>query len=100
MNTLLVCRDPQPRYSLCSPPVLSTEKRKAEAERIRQKYPDRIPVCALRQLSFGVILMHFVWLGYLRESRPNRYPDDRQEEVPRSICALQTRHCSGLADGH
>jgi len=26
----------------CSPP--SPEKRKAEAERIRQKYPDRIPV--------------------------------------------------------
>jgi hypothetical protein len=28
------------------------EKRKAEAERIRQKYADRIPVCSLKRLFF------------------------------------------------
>jgi hypothetical protein len=32
----------------------STDKRKAEAERIRQKYPDRIPVCPLDVLSWCV----------------------------------------------
>lgn len=30
-----------------SPPCAATDKRKAEAERIRQKYPDRIPVSRL-----------------------------------------------------
>lgn len=31
-----------------------TEKRKAEAERIRQKYPDRIPVCTTYAVGAGV----------------------------------------------
>lgn len=31
---------------LCSSPSSHTDKRKAEAQRIRQKYPDRIPVIA------------------------------------------------------
>jgi hypothetical protein len=33
--------------------VFSTEKRKGEAERIRQKYPDRIPVRRLNRTSFS-----------------------------------------------
>lgn len=47
-------------------------------------------VCPLLIVSWRHINALCVWLGYLRESRPNRYPDHRQEEVPRSICALQT----------
>lgn len=61
----------------------SSEKRKQEAERIRQKYPDRIPV------SFpSYSLPRFVsltgvasTLGNLREGRPDRYSYHRQEEV-------------------
>ncbi|KAJ6186307.1 Autophagy-related protein 8 [Penicillium mononematosum] len=45
------------------------EKRKAEAERIRQKYADRIP------------LTDWQPTGHLREGREVRYRDHRQEEV-------------------
>jgi hypothetical protein len=46
-------------HLLCDPylivfsPCVYTEKRKAEAERIRQKYPDRIPVCCTILVSFN-----------------------------------------------
>ena len=55
------------------------EKRKAEAERIRQKYNDRIPVClpAVRRRSNNRLTA----TGYLREGREVRYRDHRQEEV-------------------
>lgn len=43
MNTPLVCYVPVPQFVYSSKWRL-TEKRKQEAERIRQKYPDRIPV--------------------------------------------------------
>lgn len=43
MSTPLVCFVPVPQL-MCSPKWRLTEKRKQEAERIRQKYPDRIPV--------------------------------------------------------
>lgn len=49
-----------------------TEKRKAEAERIRQKYPDRIPVssqvCDRMRLTERLLCT-----GHLREGRPHRY---------------------------
>jgi hypothetical protein len=50
MNTPLVSGRVGDPVLLCDPylivfsPCVYTEKRKAEAERIRQKYPDRIPV--------------------------------------------------------
>ena len=59
------------------------EKRKAEAERIRQKYPDRIPV---RPLSFVSHISHSMLVrtllrttqsaGHLREGGQDGYPDD------------------------
>jgi hypothetical protein len=62
------------------------EKRKAEAERIRQKYADRIPV------SFLSIISQFLFQrnqnpnplaqGNLRKSREIRHRHHRQEEVP------------------
>jgi hypothetical protein len=60
------------------------EKRKAEAERIRQKYNDRIPVrlpepVARRPSSSAQLTAR---LGYLREGREVRHRDHRQEEVP------------------
>ena len=36
-----------------------TEKRKAEAERIRQKYPDRIPV----RIQISILATHRTWSG-------------------------------------
>lgn len=50
------------------------EKRKAEAERIRQKYPDRIPVSQVPSMAFEASsdgLWRF--LGNLRESRSDGY---------------------------
>ncbi|KAJ5414424.1 Autophagy-related protein 8 [Penicillium cosmopolitanum] len=47
------------------------EKRKAEAERIRQKYADRIPLTDRDT-------------GHLREGREVRHRHHRQEEVPGS----------------
>ena len=55
-----------------------TEKRKAEAERIRQKYPDRIPVCttyvgagvdSTRLLDALLIAACRGSTGHLREGR-------------------------------
>ena len=61
------------------------EKRKAEAERIRQKYADRIPVShiiypALLSSERTVLMTNL--LGDLRESREIRHRHDRQEEIP------------------
>jgi GABA(A) receptor-associated protein len=39
----------RPLVTFAKPP----DKRKAEAERIRQKYPDRIPVCSASQCLAG-----------------------------------------------
>jgi hypothetical protein len=53
-----------------------SEKRKQEAERIRQKYPDRIPV-SLFLLYFAMLLSLTgvaSILGNLREGRPDRHP--------------------------
>lgn len=49
MSTRLVSDTPcfNDGLSSRSSTLYTTEKRKAEAERIRQKYPDRIPVCIL-----------------------------------------------------
>lgn len=67
------------------------EKRKAEAERIRQKYADRIPVCRLLSLFYlpsmmvaNKIRLHPAHIGHLRESREIRHRNHRQEEVSRS----------------
>ncbi len=61
-----------------------TEKRKAEAERIRQKYPDRIPVSLVT--CDGVCFTEQLrCVGHLREGRPHRYPHNRQEEIS---CAI------------
>ena len=56
------------------------EKRKAEAERIRQKYNDRIPVRlpAVRQRRNNRLTA----TGYLREGREVGHCHHRQEEVP------------------
>jgi hypothetical protein len=37
--------------------VLCTEKRRAEAARIREKYPDRIPVRIRSDFSFSILLI-------------------------------------------
>jgi hypothetical protein len=45
MSTPLVCSViPLQSLSTANTPTSYSEKRKQEAERIRQKYPDRIPV--------------------------------------------------------
>ena len=50
-----------------------TEKRKAEAERIRQKYPDRIPVSS--PVCDGMRWTERLrYTGHLREGGPHRYP--------------------------
>ena len=83
MSTPLVCFVPVPQFTY-SPKWRLTEKRKQEAERIRQKYPDRIPVSI--RCAWNIFEPNNVSdLGYLRESRPNGYPDDRQEEVSRTL---------------
>ena len=72
-----------------------TEKRKAEAERIRQKYPDRIPVSTHsppHRSSISMVTDRISPTGHLRESRPQRHRCDRQTEVPRAICTFQP-HC-------
>lgn len=57
------------------------EKRKAEAERIRQKYNDRIPVrCSTLCRE---IAQQLTVAGHLREGREVGHRDHRQEEVPR-----------------
>lgn len=76
------------------------EKRKAEAERIRQKYADRIPVsrhedtervavtCSdalAAATSFTSTARSFtdrITTGHLREGREVGHRDHRQEEVP------------------
>jgi hypothetical protein len=57
------------------------EKRKAEAERIRQKYNDRIPVRLPVSLTS---YSRLTGAGYLREGREERHRDHRQEEIPGS----------------
>ena len=58
------------------------DKRKAEAERIRQKYPDRIPVRVCSQLSvpripLTVRMLHMAGrVGHLREGRQDGHPND------------------------
>jgi len=82
----------------------NTEKRKAEAERIRQKYADRIPVSPLLFRS-SVIFHHgrlierisrweltLLFVGDLREGGEERHPYYRQEEVPRPSGLSQLRH--------
>lgn len=72
--------------------VHSTEKRKAEAERIRQKYPDRIPVSrTVTTPSRSPMLTDTCSCcaestGYLREGRSHWYSNYWQEEVPCAIC--------------
>ena len=51
------------------------EKRKAEAERIRQKYTDRIPVPSL--LSPSCYCEYVLTVGDLREGREIGYPHHR-----------------------
>ena len=46
-----------------------TEKRKAEAERIRQKYPDRIPV----RIQISILTTHGPWLGLWNSNDCGRY---------------------------
>lgn len=67
-----------PRSRLTSAVYLSIEKRKGEAERIRQKYPDRIPVsitnpfvCVIASSS-----LTYVWRvpGHLREGGQDGHP--------------------------
>ena len=60
-----------------------TDKRKAEAERIRQKYPDRIPVSSPLPLQLEDVAD---LQGHLRKGREERYPYNRQEEVPSPSC--------------
>lgn len=71
------------------------EKRKAEAERIRQKYQDRIPV-SLHIAHHTLLASHLPEvrltasrLGHLRKGREVRHRDDRQEEVP----STRRSHC-------
>lgn len=62
------------------------EKRKAEAERIRQKYADRIPVSIPRHLIAPPSRKpnpNSYPQGHLRESREIRHRYHRQEEIPR-----------------
>lgn len=50
------------------------EKRKAEAERIRQKYADRIPVCALFTQDIVILVdLDQDELGYPRRCLRNVY---------------------------
>ena len=58
------------------------EKRKAEAERIRQKYADRIPVSHLTLYYPATSTDVFSSVGDLREGREVRYSHHRQEEIP------------------
>jgi hypothetical protein len=67
MSTLLVSETTNHPFHLSySSLVQCSEKRKAEAERIRQKYPDRIPVSSrlisitrnTRSYLCGVIIGH------------------------------------------
>lgn len=78
------------------------EKRKAEAERIRQKYTDRIPVSDFStisrvsletkelpditppQIPLTASSAANAAIGYLRKGREVGYRYHRQEEVPRS----------------
>jgi hypothetical protein len=58
------------------------EKRKAEAERIRQKYADRIPVCNTPSHRSSILVNILTDLfpshtGYLRESREVGHRDHR-----------------------
>mmetsp|Transcript_14538 Transcript_14538/g.47377 ORF Transcript_14538/g.47377 Transcript_14538/m.47377 type:complete len:229 (+) Transcript_14538:102-788(+) len=55
------------------------DRRKSEADRIRAKYPDRIPVGRCQTVRPSL----FVVTGDLREGGPERHPRHRQEEVPR-----------------
>jgi hypothetical protein len=52
------------------------EKRKAEAERIRQKYPDRIPVSLQSEPVYDdcLLIMPPLLSGHLRESGSDRHP--------------------------
>jgi hypothetical protein len=70
-------------------PYTFLEKRKAEAERIRQKYPDRIPVSVSYMLSVHSFLTPgcgSTSAGYLRESGSYGHPNHRQEEIFSSVC--------------
>ena len=70
----------------------SLDKRKAEAERIRQKYPDRIPVCVSTDIPSTLLT---ITAGHLRETREVGYRYYRQEEIPCSLCT----HCSAKSIG-
>lgn len=82
--------------------LLCLEKRKAEAERIRQKYPDRIPV-RCNTASLGVWcpdVTQRMRIGHLREGGQDGHPHDRQEEIFGAFCTRTLRPCHAqrLAD--
>lgn len=89
MSTLLVSQTATLSFQLSYSSLLHCpEKRKAEAERIRQKYPDRIPVSSnLMSITRNTQLCG-VNTGHLRESRQNRHPHHRQEEVLGTFCEI------------
>jgi hypothetical protein len=69
--------------------LVCPEKRKAEAERIRQKYPDRIPVrcnsVSMRRYECPDVTQR-VRTGNLREGGQDGHPHDRQEEISGALC--------------
>ena len=75
-----------------------TERRQAEANRIREKYPDRIPVsfysCWCILLTFSRSMWsHSNWLscdtGHCWEGREKRYPRHWQEKVSPFLSILR-----------
>lgn len=87
-----------PRAFCCEDPLselivpislIFPEKRKAEAERIRQKYPDRIPVrcdtVSLRRYGASDVTQ-CLRTGHMREGGQDRHPHNRQEEVFGTLC--------------
>jgi hypothetical protein len=90
MSTLLVCGI----SADCDSAILidhtnHIEKRKGEAERIRQKYPDRIPVCGLSLISIVARLVVVLILGSPRSSARRRIVLTFPLSTRRSILCLR-----------
>ena len=59
--------------------LICPEKRKAEAERIRQKYPDRIPVRCISffEAEWYPDVTQRLRTGHMREGRQDGHPYNR-----------------------
>jgi hypothetical protein len=81
-------------HTYLHPALQSTDKRKAEAERIRQKYPDRIPVSSVPPIHRGVAYKQVICEKAEKSDIPTI---DKKKYLVPAVCYL-SYDCGFMAD--